>query len=332
MQAARRFDLQLFSRLNEEYREKPIVPAPRSCDMPSLLEAAQKRAASLDRRIGVRDKRVLEIGCGRGQVARVLADEFDCDVVGVDVTPYPEWSERADVDYRVHDVSQDDNSVLGRFDAIVSFAVWEHVRHPYAALRATRDLLRPDGRMFLSANLYRGPQASHRYRQVFFPWPHLLFTDDVFEQYYQSRGFEPQRPAWVNKLTYAQYLRYFELLGFDIERVWTTGCQFDEDFYRRFEDRLSRYPRFDLARDFIYAVVAPRRAPNRDAALRASARDEDTEVERRRRVQAEREVASLRAKLDRVHASTSWRMTAPVRWIGDGLRRRPRRGNRQGSR
>lgn len=55
----------------------------------------------------------------------------------------------------------------------------------------------------LSANLYRGPQASHRYREVFFPWPHLLFEDGVFEAYYRHIGMRPARPAWFNRLTAA---------------------------------------------------------------------------------------------------------------------------------
>ena len=34
------------------------------------------------------------------------------------------------------------------------------------------------GLAWIKAN--RGPKASHRYRWVNFPWPHLLFTDEVF--------------------------------------------------------------------------------------------------------------------------------------------------------
>src|SRR5204863_6563140 len=89
-----------------------------------------------------------------------------------------------------------DIAALGRFDYIYSFSVWEHIVHPYTALVNARELLEPSGTMFLQAQLYCGPKASHRYREVFFPWPHLLFTDDVFEEFYRSVGREPKRPAW----------------------------------------------------------------------------------------------------------------------------------------
>lgn len=115
--------------------------------------------------------------------------------------------------------------------------------------------MKDDGHLFVSANLYRGPQASHRYRDVFFPWPHLLFTDEVFEAFYlQFRG-RPNRPAWVNKLTYSGYRHYFEILGFEVQREWFSCSPFDEDFYSRFEDVLSRYPRTDLERDFLHAIL-----------------------------------------------------------------------------
>ena len=64
-------------------------------------------------------------------------------------------------------------------------AVWEHMEHPYAA--AVKDLLRPGGDSLNKRQLV--PWASsHRYRDVFFPWPHLLFDDDVFVEFHKGRG------------------------------------------------------------------------------------------------------------------------------------------------
>jgi hypothetical protein len=86
---------------------------------------------------------------------------------------------------------------------------------------------------------------------VFFPWPHLLFTDDVFEQFYQRRGVEGQRAAWVNRWSAAEYLMCFEELGLSVLSCSYAKTPVDEAFYARFEDILSRYPRSDLERDFI---------------------------------------------------------------------------------
>lgn len=256
------FDLELFLELNEEYRDKPLVSKPRTFDESSLDDAAARRLKNVERRFDLSHKRVLEIGSGRGHICRRLADHYGCEVVGVDIKTYPQWESLSGngVDLRVHDVSSDDNSALGVFDVILSFAVWEHVEHPFAALSGVKALLAPEGRAYLYANLYRGPKASHRYRDIFFPWPHLLFTDEVFEEFYLHTIGRKKRAAWVNKLTAAHYAFYFDQLDLVPEQLWFSKDSFDADLYDRFEDLLGRYPRFDLSHDFIHAVVRHREA------------------------------------------------------------------------
>lgn len=273
------FDLALFQSLNEEYQSKPLVPSPRS-DVPLSREAeANKRAqvlaryyAKLNDNHSLNGKRVLEIGCGRGETARMVADDARCEVVGVDVVESRYWAEYGGNKVSLYklDVSQTPYKHLGQFDFIYSFSVWEHIQHPFAALKAAYTLLRPGGTMYLSANLYRGPKASHRYREVFFPWPHLLFTEEVFAQYYSSIGMGPVRPAWVNKLVAAEYLAYFDAVGFDARKVWYKKTAIDWDFYNRFAGVLGRYPLVDLERDFIRAflVKTPNPSPLRSGKKR----------------------------------------------------------------
>jgi SAM-dependent methyltransferase len=153
----------------------------------------------------------------------------------------------------VRDIATQPVRDLGRFDLIFSFSVWEHMRQPFEALRAAKQLLAPGGDLYVSANLYRGTQASHRYGEVFFPWPHLLFEDEVFEQFYAKRGQPGVRAAWVNRLTATEYARYFEELGFSALEVSYARTPIDQEFYQRFDDILSRFPREDLERNFIRA-------------------------------------------------------------------------------
>jgi len=206
-------------------------------------------------------KRVLEIGCGRGNTAFDLATTIGCEVVGVDIVEYSHWKEYQSPNVSFHkiDISAEDYSFLGQFDFIYSYAVWEHILHPFGALEAAKNLLRPlgtsqEGGFYLTANLYRGPKASHRYREVYFPWPHLLFEDNIFAEYYSRIG-RKGRPAWVNKLVSAEYLLYFQLLNLKAKKIWYSQTKIDEDFYNRFHDKLGRYPRFDLEKDFIHALL-----------------------------------------------------------------------------
>lgn len=251
-----RFNLELFQALNEEYRDRRIVPRPRSHEPKEQVRRGSKLATKLVKTHGIAGKRVLEIGCGRGEVLGALAAEHACRPVGVDIKRYPQWAGEPGCTFITGDLADPAVAAdLEPFDFIYSLAVWEHIRHPFAMLKRAHALLVPGGVLQISANLYRGPKASHRYREVFFPWSHILFTDEVFEAFYVSIGQKPQRPAWINQLTIADYLRYFDLAGFRTEAVSFNVTPIDEPFYWRFADILERIPRYDLERDFIHATL-----------------------------------------------------------------------------
>ena len=257
------YDLDLFIELNKQYAQTSTalaqVAATVQIDV-NRFETAASRIAQVNKDLNFESgMRVLEIGCGRGHMSSVLKRDYGCEVVGLDIRRYPEWHDflSAGLDLRIHDISQMKNDELGTFDRIVSLAVWEHMEHPYSALTAVKDLLNSDGESlaYISANLHRGPKASHRYREVFFPWPHLLFDDDVFVQFYQGLAQNNVRAAWVNKLTVAHYEKYVRQLEFDVVKQWTTGTPIDEILYERFIDKLGRYPRYDLEQNMLYMVL-----------------------------------------------------------------------------
>jgi 2-polyprenyl-3-methyl-5-hydroxy-6-metoxy-1,4-benzoquinol methylase len=312
--AVRRFDLDLFLALNEEYRDKPIVARPRTFEAGELSLQADKRAKSIDGRLGgVAGKRVLEVGSGRGHLGQSLLALGADSYVGVDVVEYADWptTKGPKLDLVRRDISTEPSDDLGQFDAIVSLAVLEHVVHPHAILEAMFQRLKPGGVLYLAANLYRGPKASHRYRQVYFPWPHLLFGDDVWRAFYRKVHGKDDTFSWVNKLTHAQYVYYFDKIGFRTRKSWVTPSTFDEAFYHRFEDQLSRYPIYDLSHDFIYALLE-RPEPVAKAAkpARAAAKPD---TDKARVAQLEAENARLKREIDKLHASTSWQVTAPLR-------------------
>jgi SAM-dependent methyltransferase len=297
-----RYDLELFLKLNDEWRDRPLVARPRSfADPDALIQQSRTRADRVVTQIDLAGRKVLEIGCGRGFFVRVLTEEYGCDARGLDVKAYPEWGD----DPRFVQADIADPPALGTFDVILSHAVWEHIEHPYAALVRQRELLAPGGVAYLYANLSRGAQASHRYREVYFPWPHLLFTDEVFEAFYTHLGRPPTRAAWVNHLTYAQYADHFRRIGYGIQRMWPSRAWWHEEFYQQHEDVLSRYPKWDLQHDFVHAVLrrdpeptGPR--PEADAALAR--------------------VAALERRIARMTSSRSWRLTRPLRAFGRSVR------------
>ena len=179
------YDRYLFKTLNDIYADTPLVPQPREISPQSLFAQADKRVDYLLKLFGdTTGANCLEIGCGRGETAVRLAERGKCRVTGVDAHAYPEWPDRQSDAVRLEEVDLTERNPFApeSFDLIVSFAVLEHVQRPLAMLEAMFELLRPGGQIYFTANLHRGPKASHRYREVFFPWPHLLFEDAVLRK------------------------------------------------------------------------------------------------------------------------------------------------------
>ena len=109
------------------------------------------------------------------------------------------------------------------FDRVVSFAVWEHIAHPSTALGETFRILRPGGLAWVKANLHRGPMASHLYAEIAFPYPHLLFGDEVIAESLRRRGITALGASWVNRLSWADYDSRMQAVGFRLRALRFTG-------------------------------------------------------------------------------------------------------------
>jgi SAM-dependent methyltransferase len=255
--APARYDVALVDQLNDEYRDKPIVPAPPSYAPQDRMAVAKQRIAWVQQRVDLRSKTTLEIGCSNGYETWLLGHNVGCDAYGVDVNARGAWDDLAGerVHFECADMAVDNPFDANTFDVVLSFAVWEHVAHPRRLLQATYDVLKPGGFAWIRASLFCGPQASHRYREIFFPWPHLLFSEDVPKDWDVAHGRPPKGPAWVNRLTWDNYEQYIHEIGFLLRRVNFQEADWDEEFYLRFEDMLGRYSRRDLRRDFFLAVL-----------------------------------------------------------------------------
>jgi SAM-dependent methyltransferase len=253
----RAYTLDLFEQLNAEYASKPIVKDAPRYDTASVAERSRRRLAGIHGRIGLAGRTVLEIGCGSGFEVWYLGNHMGADAWGVDIVARHGWSQLEGP--RVHliaaDIAASTELPSDTFDRVLSFTVWEHIEHPRGALRQLARVMRPGGIAWIRANLYRGPTASHRSRHIHFPYPHLLFTDDVIAEAMRRAGRPAVGAAWVNKLTWEQYDDAFQEAGFRIKAAWFDAVPIDDAFYARFEDRLGRYPRRDLERSFFTAIL-----------------------------------------------------------------------------
>ena len=255
--APRVFDLALFESLNDEYSSHPIVAEAPRYDMTSVVDRSRRRLLGIHSRIDLMNKVVLEIGCGSGMEVWHLAHGFASDAWGIDILERRAWPALAGD--RVHlvagDIGGSNGLPSGAFDRVISNTVWEHIEHPRSAFQGMMRVMAPGGLAWIRANLHRGPTASHRYRDIHFPFPHLLFTDDVIAEGLRRRGRPAVGAAWVNRLTWEQYETVILETGFRIRSLRFDRYPIDEAFYARFEDVLGRYPRQDLERGFFTVVL-----------------------------------------------------------------------------
>jgi SAM-dependent methyltransferase len=252
-----KLDIELFESLNAEYASNPVVPEPLARDPESTAARARERMLGVHKAIDLAGKRVLEIGCGAGYEVWYLSHQFGSEAYGIDVVSRRAWDVLADerTHYECADMTASNPFAADFFDRVISFTVWEHVVHPYKMIREMHRVMKPGGLAWVRANLHRSALASHLYREIFFPYPHLLFSDDVIREFYRRRGEHPRGASWVNHVTWSQYERYFAMAGFRIRMLRFSERELDEAFYKRFEDVLARYPRFDLTKDFFTVVL-----------------------------------------------------------------------------
>ncbi len=254
-----RYDIELFQELNDEYRCKPLKSSFVQYDPDSQFALARSHVARLEKVKSPENESVLEVGCGLGYLSCVLASDYSCSVIGTDIKRATEWellkTTSPDLEYMVVDLTSGNPFAAASFDWVVSFATWEHIIHPFTLLRECCKVLNESGLMYIVANLYRSPTASHRYREIFFPFSHLLFEDEVFSEYYTKHTGTSMTPARLNKLTYSQYREYFRILNLQVEHEELRRVPLDREFYNRFREKLERYPIFDLELDYFRVLL-----------------------------------------------------------------------------
>lgn len=247
------------------------------------LEQAQRNklrllAAKLDLSPG---QRVLDIGCGWGELALYLAALVDVEVVGVTLSSAQYESARsraqaAGMDGRVRFELKDYREVEGRFDRIVSVGMFEHVgvRHYGEFFAKIKQLMEDDGIALIHSIGHMSPPgtASPWLRKYIFPGAYSPALSEVFDVVEQNR-------LWVTDLeflrlhyahTLAHWSRRFESNRDEIEAMY------DEKFVRMWEFYLiSAEMMFRTGNQFVFHMQL---AANRAAA--PLTRDYITDIQR----------------------------------------------------
>jgi 2-polyprenyl-6-hydroxyphenyl methylase/3-demethylubiquinone-9 3-methyltransferase len=110
----------------------------------------------IDGIVGLKGKRVLDVGCGGGILAEAMA-ERGARVTGIDLGEAPLKVAQLhllesgfEVDYRLVEAETLAREMPGTFDAVTCMELLEHVPDPAAMVHACAALARPGGHLFFS--------------------------------------------------------------------------------------------------------------------------------------------------------------------------------------
>lgn len=272
------FDLALFEQLNEAHREHPVVrtarpksPIPGSAPVAGAKDEATVRAeqrqraatmqlAPIQRDMDLAGKVVLEFGCRQGWLTSILPEHAGAArATGVDINHYPTWSALSDprIELIQADFTKEQVAESGSVDRIIANVSLGRDTGPLSVLPILFDLLGDGGQIWLRIKAFTSPTASGRFKDIFFPWPQLLFEDDVCARFYEKHyGRANQMFTWINRLTLAHYIQAAAETGFDVTLVRRKVIPINVPFYLQFLDRLGRYPALDLETDLVTLVLA----------------------------------------------------------------------------
>jgi SAM-dependent methyltransferase len=255
-------------------------------------------------------RRVLDVACGEGYGTAMLAAAGAASVVGVDVDEPTarHAAARYEIDARVGDVAAlplDDAS----FDLAVSFETIEHVGDPDRALDELRRVLAPDGLLIIStpnSREYRVPNPFH-VREL---------DPDEFLAALRARFA-------VVRTLYQQNFLLSAVLDEERLAIHDPARRVDLEVTKAVEVAPGR-ELYTLALCGVGERLPPLEADvavasgiyeaHELAAQVFTALDIQREWEVRA-TEAERQNAELRATIDRIAASISWRITAPLRKV-----------------
>ena len=118
----------------------------------------------IDRRVGLKGKKVLDVGCGGGILAESMAQR-GAEVTGIDMGEAPLSVARLhllepglEVDYRRITAEELAAEQPGEFDVVTCMEMLEHVPDPASVIAACATLVKADGQVFFST-INRNPKS-----------------------------------------------------------------------------------------------------------------------------------------------------------------------------
>lgn len=184
----------------------------------------------------LKDRVVMDLGCGQGALCIDLARSGAKKVIGVDVDERrskfardnlaQNFAELADV-IEFHSVYLHDYDPAPQFDYVFSKDTFEHVMGLEGLLQDIKQRLKPGGRLYTGFGpIYKAPYGDHGLTKSMLlgPWGHLILGEKrLVARVNRTRKEQVQsiEDLGMNKLTFAEYARLFKESGMNIVQFKT---------------------------------------------------------------------------------------------------------------
>lgn len=167
-----------------------------------------------------KNKTVLDVGCGTGLMADVIAKAGAKKVVGIDFSPdaiatAKKEHARPNLDYRVEDIKKHKD----RYDIVISLGTLEHMDTPLEILKLIKKHLNPGGTIVITSPNWSNPRG-YILQTLRFLFDAPITLADL--HYLTPIEFE----AWAKKLNMKLAWKTFDF-------EWAQGEKLIKDFTRR---------------------------------------------------------------------------------------------------
>lgn len=167
--------------------------------------------------IEIKGKKILEVGCGDGSLAYLLAAHGASEIHGIDVefSKFPFYAKHQEVLRKIvcelpimkHKRIEDIEKIIRlyqldiqtprineQFDLILSNSVLEHIQDLGAGFKGMHALLKPGGIMVHKFNPFFSENGGHEFCILDFPWGHVRLSPEEVENYLNTyRAWEKEK-------------------------------------------------------------------------------------------------------------------------------------------
>lgn len=227
----------------KEYLDKHWTKDQTYETMWKLEQKPQGRLWLINRMVGKTPKRILDVGCGKGGIAKMLIRSgHDCK--GIDIAPSAvDYARKFGIDCYVADVEEELPFLDGTFDVVVIGDTLEHLLRPQKALAEINRVLTPQGVLIVSVpnlGFILVPLALIFYQPAIKStsalgvWDHIQqFTLNKLEKLLRETGFEigevhaprlvyyPKKKQWSPPVLGKELAKWiFVFTSFTLGRLW----------------------------------------------------------------------------------------------------------------